>query len=133
MKQEKNSSVTHRIGGQLEHLLVENPLMATVKLSRYKYVSKMLNPCDVVVDIGCGSGLSTSYFSKYCSRVVGCDNNRELKNSWPQEVPENLTFVHSDIFEFVPPSDLSAVVCLDFIEHFNRQEGEEIVRWAAVS
>ena len=39
-------------------ILLSNPLMATVKLSRYKFVSKMLTNDDEIIDVGCGGGLS---------------------------------------------------------------------------
>ena len=37
-------------------ILTKDPLMATIKLARYKFVSKMLDKNDYVVDVGCGGG-----------------------------------------------------------------------------
>ena len=51
--------------------------MATVKLARYKFVSKMLDKNDYVVDVGCGGGLSTFYYSNFCRKAVGIDNDAE--------------------------------------------------------
>ena len=45
----------------LKKLLLSNPLMGTIKLSRYKFVSKMLDKNDVIIDVGCGGGFSTLF------------------------------------------------------------------------
>ena len=34
----------------LEEILLKNPMMATVKLARYKFVSKMLDKNDKIID-----------------------------------------------------------------------------------
>ena len=49
----------------LEKDFMDNPLMACIKLARYKFVAKMLSKNDVVVDLGCGNGYSSYFFSKF--------------------------------------------------------------------
>ena len=42
------------------------------KISRFKFVSKLISKKDTLLDIGCGQGLS-SIFSDYCKYVYGVD------------------------------------------------------------
>ena len=58
--------------------------MATVKLARYKFVSKMLDKNDYVVDVGCGGGLSTFYYSNFCRKAVGIDNDARRIKEWKE-------------------------------------------------
>ena len=42
--------------------MLENPLMTTIKFSRFKFVSKLISKKDTLLDIGCGQGLSSIFF-----------------------------------------------------------------------
>ena len=57
----------------LEDTFLSDPLMACIKLSRFKFVSKMLTPHDRVLDIGCGSGLGSYFYSGIANSVLGLD------------------------------------------------------------
>ena len=54
-------------------IIVENPLMLMIKLARQKFYSKMMNEKDVVLDLGCGQGVSTNFYSKFCKYAYGVD------------------------------------------------------------
>ena len=51
-------------------MIVKNPLMLMIKLARYKFYSKMINEQDVVLDLACGQGISTNFYSKFCSMFM---------------------------------------------------------------
>ena len=123
-----NSSVAQQPGEELSELFGKNPLMATVKLSRYKFVSKMLSADDVVLDIGCGSGASSYFFSKFCKSSIGVDKSDKFLHQWANLKSDRLSFLSADVFALKYPDDVSAIVALDFIEHFNAREGELLVK-----
>ena len=105
-------------------ILTKDPLMATIKLARYKFVSKMLDKNDYVVDVGCGGGLSTFYYSNFCRKAVGIDNDvrrieecRDFKN-------KKLDFVHLNALDISKLKfDVNCIVNVDFIEHITKKEG----------
>ncbi len=115
----------------LERDFISNPLMSAIKLARYKFVAKMLSLNDVVLDLGCGNGYSSYFFSKYCREVTGVDlyaSISEVSNKFPAD---NLSFIQADIL--APPTEVlnkkvSAVTSIDVIEHFYRDDGEKIIR-----
>ena len=53
--------------------LESDPLMTSIKLARFKFVAKMLSPNDRVLDLGCGSGYCSYFYSRYAKQVLGVD------------------------------------------------------------
>lgn len=127
-----NKKIVQRPGSELAELFDRNPLMATIKLARYKFTSKMLSSSDHVLDIGCGSGQGSLFYSQYCSRVLGLDFNLDYVDLWEQieEKNPNVEFRVNDIFEGMDYKnfDPTGIACLDFIEHFSESQGDEIIR-----
>jgi len=116
----------------LEQGFLENPLMACIKLARYKFVAKMLSRNDVVLDLGCGNGLSSYFFSKSCKKVIGMDAYTDISAIGKKMTSNNLNFVKHDILKPPPPDILqekiSVITAIDVIEHFYRDDAEVIIQ-----
>ncbi len=130
VQKKANADVFHEPGAELKSLFYKNPLMATVKLSRFKFVSKMLSSEDIVLDVGCGSGMSSHFFSKFSKKVIGVDNTDNYLSYWNEIKSKNLKFIQSDIFnlKLENAENINAIVALDFIEHFNLIEGKKMIQ-----
>ena len=114
----------------LEKGFLANPLMACIKLARFKFVSKMLSPCDRVLDLGCGSGYSSYFYTKSAQHVLGVDVYAEFEHARRTFVAENLEYMQADVLH--PPKELlskrfTAIASVDVIEHFYRDDGEAII------
>lgn len=111
---------------RFEKMLSQNPLMATIKFARYKFIAKLISPNDNVLDVGCNDGISSNFYSKYAKSVTGVDVDlefiKEAQNSY-----EKIKFIHDDVFNFSTKNKFDVIVMLDFIEHFSEKDGEEIV------
>ncbi len=110
-------------------ILLTNPLMATVKLSRYKFVSKMLDKNDEILDIGCGGGISTFYFSQFCKSATGIDNDKKRIKEWNEYKSKKVKFIRKDA-EDLETIDTSAncIINLDFIEHISKKDGIKFIQ-----
>ena len=109
---------------------VNNPLMSTIKLARYKFVAKMLSKDDVVLDLGCGNGLGSYFFSQFAARVIGIDRHHGVDAASVFFNNEKITFLKGDILH--PPNDIrnivySAMTMVDVIEHFSREDAIRII------
>ena len=115
---------------ELESMYAENPLMATIKLARFKFVSKMLDKRDIVLDLGCGNGISTHYYSYYCDHVIGVDIQEAVKDSWDKNENTKIQFLRKDILTDAPYNldSFSVITCVDVIEHFSKDDGERILQ-----
>lgn len=122
-----------RYSGQftMEATFLRNPLMATVKLARYKFVAKMLSPRDRVLDLGCGAGYGAYYYATVAREVVGLDLNPDLPEMAGHLTRPNLRLIHGDILDPPPVETLGgpfdSIVCLDVIEHFTEEDGGRIL------
>ena len=120
----------------LDETFITNPLMAAVTLARYKFVAKMLSPNDVVLDLGCGNGYASHFFSKHAREVVGVDLYADVPAAKARFGSANLNFIRADILQ--PSSEVTSlrptvVTSIDVIEHFYREDGEQIIdRYASM-
>ena len=112
-----------------EKILLTNPLMATVKLARFKFVSKMLDKNDRIIDVGCGGGLSTFYYSNFCSKALGIDNDSRRKKEWCSHKSKKLDFIHLDAKSLDKIKfDANCIINVDFIEHISKKEGINFIK-----
>lgn len=115
---------------ELERQFAANPLMAAVKLARYKFVAKMLSSRDQVLDLGCGNGYSSLFYAEAAANVLGMDLYADIEAVRERFRRPNLSFLKGDILN--PPESLgshrfTAIVAIDVIEHFYREDGERII------
>ena len=106
--------------------MLENPLMTTIKLSRFKFASKLISKKDTLLDIGCGQGLSSIFFSDYCKYVYGVD----LLSDFLNHDRKNIKFIKNNIFELKKNNfkrKINLITLIDFIEHFNKSQGSLIL------
>jgi len=110
---------------------LKTPLMATIKLARFKFVSKMLSSDDVVLDMGCGNGMSSYYYASVAKRVIGIDLYADIDQVAKAMARENLRFMKEDLlkmdYSILKPEGITAVTSVDVIEHFYREDGEKII------
>ena len=115
----------------LERDFLKNPLMATIKLARFKFPAKMISDEDDILDLGCGSGLSTYFYSKFTKgRVTGIDLNSDIDEHTKNLDAENLTFYCSDIVypnEEIVNKKYDLIISVDVIEHFPKEIGEFVL------
>jgi len=114
----------------LDRDFVSNPLMAGIKLSRYKFAAKMLSATDRVVDLGCGNGYSTYFYATVAAHATGIDLYADINAVQAKWQRDNLKFIKGDILE--KPDSLgfglfNAVTAVDVIEHFHRDDGIRII------
>lgn len=110
-------------------LILSDPLMATIKLSRYKFVSKMLDINDEIIDVGCGGGFSTLYFSKFCKSAIGIDIDIGRRKEWNEFKDSKTKFLLQDATKLQNTNlEANCIVSVDFIEHIEKKKGVEFIK-----
>lgn len=108
---------------------LENPLMTTIKYARYKFISKMITKNDVVLDVGCGTGVSSLFYAQNSKKVIGIDLLSDLIEVTNKK---NLTLIKGDIFKtsiaLLKKKKISFISCNDFIEHFSEKNGLKLIK-----
>lgn len=106
----------------------ENTLQWLIRLARYKFAARMIQPTDSVLEIGCGAGLGALFLAQHCREVLGIDvDSDELAHAHAINRRDNCTFQQLDVFDM--PADLrfDTIVCLDVIEHLTEDQGRKLL------
>lgn len=105
----------------------ENPLDYFILLARYKFAARFIKKNQIALDAGCGQGNGTIFLSKFAGSVVGADADQELvaKNSTEYANIPNVSFKLMNLLDGASIHEsFDAVVSMDVIEHFKREQTE---------
>jgi rfaE bifunctional protein nucleotidyltransferase chain/domain len=107
----------------------DDTLMLMIRLARYKFLAKMLQRGDRVLEVGSGYGLGALFMSQFCAHVTGVDVQ-------PQCVAEAKEFCRRDNVSFhqldflLQPwnsAGYEVVAAMDVIEHMSPVDGERLI------
>ncbi|MBN23404.1 MAG: hypothetical protein CL678_19110 [Bdellovibrionaceae bacterium] len=123
--------------GEIKNILSEiegyqyqdSPLDFFIILARYKFAARHLRKNMHVLDAGCGHGLGSVFLSKFSKSVVGGDFDEEMvkRNQQTYSSVENLNFDKLDLRNIGKHQEqYDAVVSMDVIEHFEKEEVQKI-------
>jgi 2-polyprenyl-3-methyl-5-hydroxy-6-metoxy-1,4-benzoquinol methylase len=105
------------------------------RLARYKFIVKQLKPTDKVLEIGCGSGLGTSYMAQVAEHVTGIDiKTSEIEEAQKITNKTNIDHICGDFFDYDFKNKFDVIVNLDVIEHLKGdQPGRMLKRCAELN
>jgi len=109
------------VNKRYDALLKNNPLMATIKLARYKFVAKILQSNDRALEIGCCDGVSTNFFSQYCKKIDGIDIDSQALMEARAEFP-HISFREADVTQLSADKKYDTILMIDFIEHIEKED-----------
>ena len=120
---------TIQLPSEYAYLIQENLTQFLIRLSRYKFASRLIRPRDQVLEIGCGTGLGSIFLAQHCRSVLGIDSNRkEIGAAESVNKRDNVNFENVDFFDFSNSTQFDVVVSLDVIEHLSEARGIEFMK-----
>jgi trans-aconitate 2-methyltransferase len=107
-----------------------------VHIRHYSILSKLkkagLKPDSIVLEVGCGVGTLTGLLAKYLSsgKITATDISSESIEAAKKEYSKytNLSFVVTDMSDFVPSEKLDFVIFPDVLEHIPKEQHNAIFR-----
>ena len=97
-----------------------------IRLARYKFAAKLLQKSDVVLEVGCGTGLGSIFLSQFSKEVKGIDvKESDIKTAEILNKRPNVSFEVMDFNDETGSYD--AIVALDVFEHFPLEIGMEFL------
>lgn len=124
-----------RLGLMINESWNQDPKRTLFTLARYKFVARMLDGRDNVLEIGCADAFGTRIVQQAVKKVTAIDFdplfiddvNSRMNPHWPLEA-----FVH-DILSGPVPGSFDAVYALDVLEHIDAADEERFLTHAVAS
>ena len=98
-------------------------------LSRYKFVSKLLQGKNSLLELGCNDGFYTMVFKDVVQNITGIDFDEDsIKYASETLAENNIKFILSDIFCIEKLGSFDAVVSMDVIEHIEKHQEDDFLK-----
>lgn len=118
-----------KLGFEYSYFIQDNLLQFLIRLSRFKFASKMIKPSDRVLEIGCGSGVGTNFLAQFARHVKAIDVKAgELHAARLVTRRKNITYQKVDFFDLPEDELFDCVVTLDVIEHLPKPAAVSFVK-----
>lgn len=97
----------------------DDPKRLTFTLARYKFVAKMIEGCERVLEVGCGDGFGTRVVAQAAKKVVAVDFDPHFIESAKSVASERyaIDFRVHDMLKAAVPGKFDAAYSLDVLEH----------------
>jgi len=107
------------LGPWTSYSMMHDPKHMCFVLSRYKFVSKMLDGKKKVLEVGCGDGFGFPIVAQAVSQLHGIDRDERLLegNRTRLKFIKNAKFYKLDISDAAPKEKYDAAFSIDVIEH----------------
>jgi len=113
----------------------DDPRHLVFTLARYKFVAKMLEGCENVLEIGCGDGFGSRIVAQSVGRLTGIDFDpafiedarKRPADRWP------IRFERHDLLSAPYPGAYDAIFALDVLEHIDPSDEDRFLRNALSS
>lgn len=102
----------------------DDPRRLTFTLSRYKFVSKMFDGYDHVMEVGCGDGFGTRIVSQTVDQITALDFDPELLESGRAVMADRykIDFHFHDMLKGPFDASVDGIYSLDVLEHISVQD-----------
>jgi len=127
------SDKSQLLGNTARRVLREDPVYFSIYAARYKFVSRMLNSSENVIEVGCGDGFGSLFLAKTAKSVVCIDIDHETLVDCRDRLGEisNLSFIYHDFVKAPLESHKASadtLVLVDVLEHIEPNEEDSFLR-----
>lgn len=123
-----------RISGAYQYnaLVKGNPVQRFWHYSKQLAINKYMPPAsnDNIIDVGCGSGVITSFLGEYGAEVLGIDGNLDaIKFATEKFSRNNVNFRLGLIDDSIKVNELiDKIYCIEVIEHIYINQARDMLR-----
>ena len=103
----------------------QNPRHQQIKQTLKKIIKSGMN----VLDIGCGTGISSKYMGELGAEVIGVDISDELiKFAMKESAHQNVKYIVGDATQINLQKNFDAITIIDSMEHIPREKIDDFVK-----
>jgi 2-polyprenyl-3-methyl-5-hydroxy-6-metoxy-1,4-benzoquinol methylase len=110
--------------------IINNPRQVCFVSARYKFVSKMFENLNEVIEVGCGDGYGSPFVAQTVKNLISTDINHDLilDSKKRYQFLNNVDFQYFDFREKPYPKKVSGIYLVDVIEHIFPEEENNFIK-----
>lgn len=116
---------------QYKALMEGSPVQRFWHYSKQLTIKEFMPPAssDMILDVGCGSGVITSFLGEYGSEVLGIDGNPDaIKFATKKYYKNNIKFQLGFVDSIRTDKLIDKIYCLELIEHLYINQVKDILK-----
>jgi len=113
------------LGANTSEIMIRDPKLLGFVMARYKFVSKMFNTYESVLEIGCQEGFGTLVVASNVRKIHGVDFYKPYIDSCNSRLAQynlNISFDYHDMLDGPVDSEFEGVFALDVLEHIEKSD-----------
>ena len=111
------------MGKHVSYMYQKNPKQLVFTFARYKFVSKILDGFNNVMEIGAGDGFQSSIVAQTVKKLTLCDIDIRNKLDFKKNTfLKNSKYLIHDFSEKKFKGKFNAMFCLDVLEHISKKK-----------
>ena len=117
---EKNKKVS--MGNRSGLGFLDDPVRLTFTLSRYKFVAKMFEGFNNVLEIGAGDGFKSPIVGQFCKKLTLSDIESDNMNEFNRIKVRDYNYLINDFTKKNLRSKFDGIYSLDVLEHIHKKK-----------
>jgi len=131
----KDAEGRQELGVVASSTWIKDPRRLLFSLSRYKFVAKMLDEKENVIEAGCGDGWCSKLVASTVKNLMLSDYDKRFVDEAIEVncMVQNIKCIQHDFTNGYIKGDFDAFYCLDVLEHVSKQDESKFIHNAVRS
>jgi len=121
-KKIKKMNLRVSIGNNTSHSFLSDPARFSFSLSRYKFVAKMFEDFNEVLEVGAGDGFKSTIVGQFCKNLTLSDLELENQKEYDRTKVKKFKFILNDFTKKSLKKKYDGIYLLDVLEHISKKE-----------
>ncbi|MAJ23747.1 MAG: SAM-dependent methyltransferase [Candidatus Pelagibacter sp.] len=133
----KNTKITNflykrkqslKLGMRTSMAYESDPVRLVFTLSRYKFVAKMFDGFDSVLEVGAGDGFKSPIVQQFCKKLTISDIETQNKDDFDQINFTKTKFIIHDFINYKLKKKFDGIYSLDVLEHIHKKDEKKFIK-----
>lgn len=116
------------MGSRTSMAYEDDPIRLVFTLSRYKFVAKMLEGFNSVLEVGPGDGFKSPIVKQFCKKLILADIEKDNKKDFYKNRIQNTEFILHDFTKKKLNQKFDGIYSLDVLEHIQKSKERIFVK-----
>ena len=117
-----------KMGNRTSMAYEDDPVRLVFTLSRYKFVAKMFEGFNSVLEVGSGDGFKITIVKQFCKKLILTDREKKNKDDFYKNRFQNTKFILHDFTKKKLNQKFDGIYSLDVLEHIQKRKEKIFIK-----